>query len=96
MPGPVVVAAVGLAAAGFFSVFGRQFRAYGTGQRSYVALLEGRWWLAAILIAVLSVASSGLLAFLTDGSATTFWVFLGGFAALSVAIITWVLARAKR
>ena len=96
MPSPFVVAAIGVAAAGFFSVAGRQFRAYGTGQPSYVSVLEGRWWLAAIVIAVASVTSSALLTFLTDGSARTFWTILGGFALFAVVISSWCMVRSRR
>jgi len=89
MASPFVVAAIGVAAAGFCSVAGRQFRAYGTGQPSYASRLEGRRGLAAIVMAIASVVSSAVLTFLTDGSATTFWTILAGFAVFSVAISWW-------
>jgi hypothetical protein len=96
MPSPLLVAAVGAAAAGVFSMLGRQFRAYGTGQRSYVSLLEGNLWLTAIYLVVVCVGSSALLTFLVDGSQVVFWSILAGFVLFVAAVTSWCLARKRR
>ena len=96
MPSPLVVAAVGSVAAVFVSVIGREFRAYGSGKASYLSVLEGRLWLAAIVVAIAIVGSSALLTFLSEGSTSTFWAILAGFAAASVGMMWWCVARVRR
>lgn len=95
MTSPVVVAAIGIAAASLFGALGRQFRAYANGQRSDVSRLQGNVWLTAAFILIICTGTSAVLTFLVDGSEAVFWSILAAFAVFVAAIFCWSLARKR-
>ena len=96
MPSSTIVAVIGLTAAALFSALGRQFTNYGEGKKSYLQFLEGRYFTAAILIALLSGAGSAAITFLRGGSSSTFfWVF-GGFLLWEAVLFVVLIVRSRR
>lgn len=96
MPSPVVVAAIGIAAASLFGALGRQFRAYSNGQRSYLSRLQGNAWLTAAYVLIICTGTSAVLTFLVDGSEAVFWSILSLFAVFVAAIFCWFLVRKRQ
>ncbi len=86
----LVVAAIGVAPAGVFGALGRQFKAYGNGQATYLSRLEGNLWLLITYIVILSAVASGLITVLVNGSATVFGLIFLAFA-LFAGVVSWSL-----
>jgi len=93
---PVVVAAIGLAAAALAAPLGRSFLKYGEGKPSYVGNLEGRYFLAAILMILLAAVGSAVLAFLIDGSLARFWWIFLAFLIWGLVVFTFLFARSRK
>lgn len=93
---PLVTATIAVAAAAVFSALGRQFKSYGEGRGTWLAALEGRYLAASSLLVLISAAGAALVTLLQDGSASSFFVFLGAFLAFSVAVVSYLLLRGRK
>ena len=84
---PFVVAAVGLTAAGLFSVMNRQFTNYAKRRPAYLRSVEGRPGVAAVLMVAGAAIGSALITFLSGGSLLLFVGLAGTFIACGAAFM---------
>ena len=96
MANPLIVAGIGAVAATVFGALGRQFRAYGSGNPSYLSALQGNPWLAGLYCVVVTVLMSALVTFLLDGTIETLLGILAVFVLFAAAVFGWLFLLKRR
>lgn len=95
MINPIITGALALAVAGLATAASRQFKAYSNGERTYVSVLEGRPFLAFVVILVVGALGSLLISLLTGSLGLFPYIFLG-FATVGASVLLWGLSKQRR